>query len=339
MNALYKKNFLKLSDFTSLDIRNIINIACILKYQKKNKNEFPYLKNKNIVLIFEKQSTRTRCAFEIASFDQGAQVTYLGPGSTHLGYKESIQDTARVLSSIYDGIQYRGHNHETIKNLAKYSNVPVWNGLTEKFHPTQILADLLTIYETLPEKSFCNIKCAYVGDARNNISNTLLEASSLLGLNLCLVAPKCFWPNYDFFLKCQLKAKKNHGNIICTEDIQKGVRGADFIYTDVWVSMGEPKKTWHNRIKLLKKYQVNLKMLLLTQNKKIKVLHCLPSFHDKNTIVGEEIINKHNLDNGIEITNQVFNSQSDVIFRQSENRLHTIKALLLSTLLKEFPYI
>ncbi|XBC42119.1 MAG: ornithine carbamoyltransferase [Buchnera aphidicola (Meitanaphis elongallis)] len=338
MNTLYNKSCLKLSDFRNDDIKYIIKVAKFLKNSKKNDKEIRYLKNKKIVLIFEQESTRTRCAFEVAAFDQGANVTYLGPGNTHLGYKESIQDTARVLSRMYNGIQYRGHNHKTIEILGKYANVPIWNGLTKKFHPTQILADLLTMKETLSSKSLSNISCAYVGDTKNNISATLLEAAAILGFNLRLVAPIQFWPKSEFFMKCKTQAKQNNGDIICTENIKEGVKNVDFIYTDVWMSMGYPQKEWNSRIKLLKKYQVNSNMLSLTHNRNIQVLHCLPSFHDNNTIVGNKIIQQNNLENGIEITNEIFELYSNIIFEQSENRLHIIKALMVTSLIKNFSF-
>ncbi|XBC40584.1 MAG: ornithine carbamoyltransferase [Buchnera aphidicola (Nurudea yanoniella)] len=336
MNTLYKKSCLRLFDFDSDEIKYIIKVASFLKNSKKRKKEIRYLNDKKIVLIFEKESTRTRCSFEVAAFDQGANITYLGPGTTHLKYKESIQDTARVLSRLYSGIQYRGHDHKIIEILKKHSNIPIWNGLTKKFHPTQILADLLTVKELSPSKSLSNINFVYVGDTKNNIGNTLLEAAALLGFNLRLVSPSKFWPKLNFFLQCKSRANKNGGDIICTENIKKGVKYADFIYTDVWISMGEPKEKWHNRIKLLKKYQINSKMIDLTKNTKVQVLHCLPAFHDKNTIVGKEIIQEYNLHNGIEITNEIFELYSNTIFTQSENRLHTIKALMVTSLIKNF---
>jgi len=338
INTLYQRHFLRLFDFKDFEIQKLINLAIKLKKAKKNNTENQYLKGKNIVLIFEKESTRTRCAFEVAAFDQGAHVTYLGPGSTHLGYKESIKDTAQVLSKMYHGIQYRGHKHSTIKTLSDFSNVPIWNGLTEKFHPTQILADLLTIKENIHFKKFNQITCAYVGDTRNNISNTMLEAAAMTGLNLRLVSPKEYWPDEELLLECQLKSIKKSGQIICTENISDGVKNADFIYTDVWVSMGESKKLWSKRIALLKKYQVNTSMLELTNNKNIKVLHCLPSFHDHETVIGKKILDTFNLNNGMEITNSVFEQQKKIIFEQSENRLHTIKALIISTLIENYNY-
>ncbi|MBZ2279251.1 MAG: ornithine carbamoyltransferase, partial [Buchnera aphidicola] len=280
MNTLYNRHCLRLLDLTSKELKNIIFLAQKLKIKKKKKNENQLLRKKNIVLIFEKESTRTRCAFEVSAFDQGANITYLGPGNTHLGSKESVEDTAQVLSRLYDGIQYRGDHHNIIETLAKNSKIPVWNGLTNKFHPTQLMADCLTMTEILPNLPFSSIKCAYVGDTHNNIGNSLLETAALLGLDLRLVSPKEFWPEKNFFILCQKIAKKNFGNIICTENIQKGVKNVDFIYTDVWVSMGESYEIWEKRIKLLKKYQVNNSMLELTDNSQVKILHCLPSLHD-----------------------------------------------------------
>jgi ornithine carbamoyltransferase len=335
MNNLYQRDCLRLLDFSYLDLNNIIILAQKLKKDKKNNQEIQLLKGKNIALIFEKESTRTRCSFEVAAFDQGAHVTYLGPGSTHLGTKESIEDTAKILGRLYDGIQYRGHNHKTIEILAQHSKAPVWNGLTEKFHPTQLLADLLTIKEILPEKKFYNIKCAYVGDAHNNMGNSLLEAASLFGLDLRLVAPKECWPEKKLFLTCQKEAKKNKGNIICTEKIEEGVKNVDFIYTDVWVSMGEHQETWEKRIKLLRSYQVNHAMLDMTNNSKVKVLHCLPALHDQKTNMGKSILQKYNFENGMEITNDVFQKHQKIIFEQAENRLHTIKSILVSSLLQQ----
>lgn len=334
MSTLYQRNFLRLLDFKNSEIQYLINLSSKLKQLKKNEKETQYLKKKNIVLIFEKESTRTRCAFEVAAFDQGANVTYLGPSNTHLGHKESIIDTAKVLSRMYHGIEYRGYNHNIINILAKFSKVPVWNGLTDQFHPTQIMADLLTMQETLRKKKLREISCAYVGDANNNISNTMLEAAAITGLNLRLVAPKQCWPNDHFFSQCQSIAKIKKGKIVCTENIEEGVKNVDFIYTDVWVSMGESEKLWIDRIQLLKKYQVNENMIQLTKNKNVKILHCLPAFHDKNTILGKKILEKFNLYSGIEITHSIFEKHSNTIFEQSENRLHTIKAIMIATLIK-----
>lgn len=334
MNYFYQRDFLRLLDFSSTELENIIILSEKLKKIKKNNQEIQLLKKKNIALIFEKESTRTRCSFEVAAFDQGAHVTYIGPGSTHFGTKESIEDTAKVLSRLYDGIEYRGHNHQVIETLAKYSNVPVWNGLTEKFHPTQIIADLLTMKEIFPKKKFFEIKCAYVGDAHNNIANTLLEAASIFGIDLRLVSPKQCWPEENILRLCQEKAKKNKNKIICTENIKEGVKDVDFIYTDIWVSMGEPERIWKERIKLLKNYQVNVNMIDMTNNAFVKVLHCLPALHDAKNTIAQSILQEYNLHEGIEITNSVFQKHEATIFEQAENRLHTIKAILISSLIK-----
>ncbi|QIQ41953.1 MAG: ornithine carbamoyltransferase [Buchnera aphidicola (Microlophium carnosum)] len=338
MNNLYQRDFLRLLDFTALELKNIILLAQKLKKYKKNNQEIQLLKKKNIALIFEKESTRTRCSFEVAAFDQGAHVTYLGPGATHLGKKESIEDTAKILGRLYDGIQYRGHNHKTIEILAKYSKAPVWNGLTEKFHPTQLLADLLTIKEIFPEKKFYEIKFAYVGDAHNNMGNSLLEAASLVGLDLRLVAPRECWPEENLFTFCQEQTKKKKGNIICTENINQGVNNVDFIYTDVWVSMGESQEVWEKRINLLSSYQVNYEMLDMTNNPQVKVLHCLPALHDQKTDIGTSILKKYGFENGMEITNDIFKKNQKIIFEQAENRLHTIKAILVSSLSKTIEF-
>lgn len=332
MNSLYYRHFLKLSNFTCLELKKILSLAAKLKKNKRNNKEIQWLNKKNIALIFEKESTRTRCSFEVAAFDQGANITYLGPGSTHFGTKESVADTAKVLGRLYDGIQYRGHNHKIIEIFSKHSKAPVWNGLTEKFHPTQLLADLLTIKEIYPQKKYFEIKCAYVGDARNNIGNSLLEAASLMGLDLRLVSPEKFWPEKEFFIFCQQQARKKKGEIICTENIEKGVKDVDFIYTDVWVSMGESEDNWEKRIQLLRPYQVNDYMLELTNNPKIKILHCLPALHDQKTKMGKSILKKYGFKNGMEITDNVFKTNEETIFEQSENRLHTIKAILVSSL-------
>jgi ornithine carbamoyltransferase len=334
METLYQRHCLRLLDFKKSEIQYLINFASQLKKLKRDGKEIKYLKGKNIVLIFEKESTRTRCAFEVAAFDQGAHVTYLGPGNTHLGYKESISDTARVLSRMYHGIEYRGHDHNVINTLAKFSTVPVWNGLTDQFHPTQLLADLLTMQEILNKKRLNEITCAYIGDASNNISNTILESAAVTGLNLRIVAPKKCWPNYQLLSECKSKSIENKGTIICTDNISEGMKNVDFIYTDVWLSMGESKQLWTNRIESLRKYQINDSIIKLTKNKNVKILHCLPAFHDTNTIIGKKILKKFDLHEGMEITDSIFEKNASTIFEQSENRLHTIKALMISSLIK-----
>jgi ornithine carbamoyltransferase len=334
MSHLYKRHFLRLLDFTPAELTGLLALASTLKTDKKNGEEIQHLKGKNIALIFEKDSTRTRCSFEVAAYDQGANVTYLGPSGSQIGHKESMKDTARVLGRMYDGIQYRGHGQALVESLAKHAGVPVWNGLTNEFHPTQLLADLLTMEEHLPEKAFSQMALAYVGDAHNNMGNTLLEAAALVGLDLRLVAPKGCWPDEALVAECRKAAEKTGGKITLTEDIAEGVNGADFIYTDVWVSMGEPKEVWQERIALLRKYQVNNEMLALTGNPKVKFLHCLPAFHDDQTTLGQQMAEQYNLQGGMEVTNDVFESAHSVVFDQAENRLHTIKAVMVATLAK-----
>lgn len=328
MNSLYNKHILKISDLTKQEIKKIITFASILKKNRQNKQEIQYLKNKKIALIFEQKSTRTRCSFEVAAIEQGACVSYLG-SDIHLGYKESITDTIKVLERLYDGIAYRGSNHQDIKIISQNSQIPIWNALTQEYHPTQILSDILTIIECMPNKAIENIICTYVGDASNNIAKTLLEIAQIMKLKLRFLAPKKYWP------KIPISKNKNiKNNIMCTENIKKGVELSDFIYTDTWISMGEDPLIWKEKIQILKKYQVNEKMIQLSNNKKIQVLHCLPSLHDSNTILGKKISKKYKLNDGIEITNTVFQKYQDIIFTQSENKLHTIKALMILSLIK-----
>ncbi|CAL4321983.1 Ornithine carbamoyltransferase subunit I [Buchnera aphidicola (Periphyllus testudinaceus)] len=330
MNPFYLRNFLKLNDFKKKDILFLLKFSKTIKLKKLIKKEKKYLKNKNIALIFEKESTRTRCSFEIASFDQGAKTTYLGPGDTHLGYKESIEDTAETLGKIYDGILYRGHQHKNIKKLAKYSKIPVWNGLTNKFHPTQILSDLLTIKEIFPKKKINKIKISYIGDSSNNISNSLVEASNLFKFKLSLISPKEYFPNKKFLNK-YINIKNN---IFLTDDIEKGIYKTDIIYTDVWISMGEKLKKQKEKINKLKNYQVNKKILKLSNNPFIKVFHCLPALHNTKTVFGKKIMKQFNLKNGVEITEDVFNANKKIIFQQSSNRVHVVKSLIMNSLIK-----
>ena len=334
MSQLYQRHFLRLLDFTPSELTELLSLAASLKAAKKNGEEVQHLLGKNIVLIFEKDSTRTRCSFEVAAFDQGANVTYLGPSGSQIGHKESMKDTARVLGRMYHGIQYRGYGQALVESLAEHAGVPVWNGLTDEFHPTQLLADLLTMQEHLPEKSFAQMTFAYVGDARNNMGNTMLEAAALTGLDLRLVAPKACWPDAELVAECQAAAEKTGGKITLTEDIAAGVKGADFIYTDVWVSMGEPKEVWAERIALLRDYQVNKTMLELTGNPQVKFLHCLPAFHDDHTVLGQQMAQQYDLFGGMEVTDEVFESEHSIVFDQAENRLHTIKAVMVATLAK-----
>jgi len=332
MSLLSKRHFLRLLDFTPSELTFLLTLSADLKAAKKNGTEKARLQGKNIALIFEKDSTRTRCSFEVAAFDQGAQVTYLGPSGSQIGHKESMKDTARVLGRLYDGIQYRGFAQKNVDTLAEYSGVPVWNGLTTEFHPTQLLADLLTMQEHLPTKKLSQMTLAYLGDARNNMGNSLLEAAALCGLDLRLVAPTACWPDATLVASCQALAAANGGSITLTEDIAAGVQGADFLYTDVWVSMGEPKETWKERISLLRPYQVNMNTLALTGNPQVKFLHCLPAFHDDQTTLGSQMAEEYDLHGGMEVTDEVFESAHSVVFDQAENRLHTIKAVMVATL-------
>ncbi|WP_105611258.1 ornithine carbamoyltransferase [Cronobacter malonaticus] len=332
MSALYQKSFLKLLDFTPAQIRLLLELSAKLKSDKKNGVEVQKLAGKNIALIFEKDSTRTRCSFEVAAYDQGARVTYLGPSGSQIGHKESIKDTARVLGRMYDGIQYRGFGQEIVETLAEFAGVPVWNGLTDEFHPTQLLADLLTMQEHLPGKAFNEMTLVYAGDARNNMGNSMLEAAALMGLDLRLVAPESCWPAAELVTECQALAKETGGRITLTEDIAAGVKGADFIYTDVWVSMGEAKEKWAERIALLRSYQVNSQMLALTGNPNVKFLHCLPAFHDDQTTLGKQMAQEYGLKGGMEVTDEVFESSHSIVFDQAENRMHTIKAVMVATL-------
>ncbi|QTF10176.1 ornithine carbamoyltransferase [Brenneria izadpanahii] len=332
MKSFYKRHFLRLMDFTPVEIANLLALSAKLKADKKSGKEIRHLQGKNIALIFEKDSTRTRCSFEVAAYDQGAQVTYLAPSGSQIGHKESIKDTARVLGRMYDGIQYRGYGQQIVETLAQYSGVPVWNGLTDEFHPTQLLADLLTMQEHSPAKPLSDIKMAYVGDARNNMGNTMLEAAALTGLDLRLVAPKACWPEAGLVAECQAAAKQTGGGITLTEDIAEGVAGVDYIYTDVWVSMGEPKEAWQERIALLKPYQVNMAMIAATGNPQVKFLHCLPAFHDDQTTLGKQMAEQYGLHGGMEVTDEVFESAHSIVFDQAENRMHTIKAVMVATL-------
>lgn len=327
---LKNRNFLKLLDFTPKEIRYLLDLSKKLKDYKKNDQEKKKLKGKNIALIFEKTSTRTRCAFEVAAFDQGANVTYLGPSGSQIGHKESMKDTARVLGRMYDGIEYRGFGQKIVEELAEFSGVPVWNGLTNEFHPTQVLADLLTMEEH-SKKKLNKISFCYLGDARNNMGNSLMVGSAKMGMEVRLCAPKENWPEEELVKKCKAIAKETGAKITLTEKVEVGVKGVDFLYTDVWLSLGEPAEKWEERIRLMKPYQVNMNVVKLTGNPKVKFLHCLPAFHNRDTKVGEEIFNKYGLD-GMEVTEDVFESKHSIVFDQSENRLHTIKAVMVATL-------
>lgn len=332
MSSLYQRSVLRLLNLSPAELEQLLTLAAKLKNDKQQQQEIPLLQGKNIALIFEKDSTRTRCSFEVAAYDQGARVTFIGSSGSQIGHKESIKDSARVLGRLYDGIQYRGYGQTIVETLAQHAGVPIWNGLTSEFHPTQLLADLLTMREHLPTKSFDQMVLVYVGDAQNNMGNTLLEAAALTGLELRMVAPEACWPDPRLVEECRALAEQKGGKISLTSDVAKGVQGADFIYTDVWVSMGEPKVIWEERIALLRDYQVNQQLLNLTDNPEIKFLHCLPAFHDCETSVGKELIEQFQLEGGLEVTDQVFESSHSIVFDQAENRMHTIKALLVATL-------
>ena len=327
---LHNRHFLKLLDFAPAEIKFLLELSAELKKQKKNGTEKQHLKGKNIALIFEKASTRTRCAFEVAAYDQGAHVTYLGPTGSQIGQKESMKDTARVLGGMFDGIEYRGYGQEIVEELAKYAGVPVWNGLTNEFHPTQILADFLTMIEH-SEKPLNKMKFCYLGDARYNMGNSLMVGSAKMGIDFRIAAPKDYQPSAELVAKCQDIAKETGAKITITENTDEAVKGADFLYTDVWVSMGEPDSVWEERIKLLKPFQINMKIIEKTGNADVKFLHCLPAFHNRETKVGEEIFRKFALD-GMEVTEDVFESKHSIVFDEAENRLHTIKAVMVATL-------
>lgn len=327
---LKNKSFLKLLDFTPKEIRYLLDLSKKLKDDKKKGREKKKLKGKNIALIFEKTSTRTRCAFEVAAFDQGANVTYLGPTGSQIGHKESMKDTARVLGRMYDGIEYRGFGQKIVEELAEFAGVPVWNGLTDEFHPTQVLADLLTMEEH-SKKKLNKISYCYLGDARNNMGNSLMVGGAKMGMDVRLCAPKENWPEEALVKKCKEIAKETGAKVTLTEKVEEGVKGVDFLYTDVWLSLGEPAEKWEERIRLMKPYQVNMNVIKLTGNPKVKFLHCLPAFHNRETKVGEDIFKKYGLD-GMEVTEDVFESKHSIVFDQSENRLHTIKAVMVATL-------
>jgi len=327
---LRNRHFLKLLDFTPGEIKFLLDLSLDLKKAKYAGIEQPRLCGKNIALIFEKSSTRTRCAFEVAALDQGAHVTYLGPSGSQIGHKESMKDTARVLGRMYDGIEYRGFGQERVEELAAYAGIPVWNGLTDEFHPTQILADFMTMIEH-SDKPIHKISFCYLGDARNNMGNSLMVGAAKMGMDFRATAPKACHPKDDLVKQCREIAQKTGAKILLSEDVAQAVKGCDFLYTDVWVSMGEPDSVWQERIKLLRPYQVNKKVIELTGNAKVKFLHCLPAFHNRETAKGEEIFKKFGLD-GMEVTDEVFESEASIVFDEAENRMHTIKAVMAATL-------
>jgi len=327
---LRNRNFLKELDFTKEEFVHLLKLSADLKAAKYGGYEQPRLKGKNIALIFEKTSTRTRCAFEVAAYDQGAHVTYLGPSGSQIGHKESMKDTARVLGRMFDGIEYRGFAQETVEILGQYAGVPVWNGLTDEFHPTQMLADVLTMMEhsnkPLEEIAYC-----YAGDARFNMGNSLMIVGCLLGMDVRICCPSELAPDKALVAQARTLAEKYGSRLMITDDVAAAVNGVDYIHTDVWVSMGEPAEVWDERIKLLKPYQVNAAMIELTDNPDVKFMHCLPAFHNRETKVGADIFEKTGMD-GLEVTEEVFESSRSIVFDQAENRMHTIKAIMVATL-------
>lgn len=330
---LHHRHLLSLRHHTAAEIRFLVDLARDLKRAKYTGTEQPCLQGKNIALIFEKTSTRTRCAFEVAAHDQGANVTFIDAASSQIGHKESMKDTARVLGRMYDAIQYRGFKQSTVQELADYSGVPVFNGLTDEFHPTQMLADVLTMSEHCPTKALHQIAYAYVGDARNNMGNSLLLVGAKLGMDVRIAAPKSLQPDETLVAQCQEFAKESGARILITEDVHQAVDGVDFIHTDVWVSMGESLEAWGERIECLLPYQVNHALLLASHNPQVKFMHCLPAFHNTETQVGRDIAARYpQLTNGIEVTEEVFESPYNIAFDQAENRMHTIKAVMVASL-------
>ncbi|MGH2826332.1 MAG: ornithine carbamoyltransferase [Actinomycetota bacterium] len=327
---LRNRSFLKELDFTPGELRFLLKLSAELKAAKYGGYETPRLAGKNIALIFEKTSTRTRTSFEVASHDQGAHVTYLEPSGSQIGHKETMKDTARVLGRTFDGIEYRGFAQETVEILAKYSGVPVWNGLTNEWHPTQLLADILTMTEH-SDKHLHDIAYCYLGDARFNMGNSLMVGGCKLGMDVRLCAPESLWPEDELVKTCHGIAEETGARLTLTSDLDEGVKDADFLYTDVWVSMGEEASVWEERIKLLKPYQVNRELIRRTGNPKVGFLHCLPAFHNRDTKVGQEIYEKYGLES-MEVTDDVFESENSLVFDEAENRMHTIKAVMVATL-------
>ena len=327
---LKNRNLLTLRDYTPQEIDFLLKLSADLKAAKYAGTEQPCLQGKNIALIFEKDSTRTRISFEVAAFDQGARVTYLGPTGNHIGHKESVKDTARVLGRVYDAIEYRGFGQEIVNELAEYAGVPVYNGLTDEFHPTQILADFLTMQEH-SDKPLHEIAYVFIGDAANNMGDSLLIGGAQMGMDVRLCAPKNCWPAESIQADARAIAEQTGARITITEDIDAAVKGVDFIYTDVWVSMGEPQEKWAERIELLMPYQVNAELMAKAGNPRVKFMHCLPAFHNTDTTVGKELQEAFGID-AMEVTEEVFESPASIVFDQAENRMHTIKAVLVATL-------
>jgi ornithine carbamoyltransferase len=327
---LRNRSYLNELDFTAGEMHFLLDLAGQLKAARYSGTERPRLVGKHIALIFEKSSTRTRCAFEVAASDQGAHTTYLGPQDSHLGHKESARDTAQVLGRMYDGIEYRGFDQHTVEQLAEFAGVPVYNGLTDTCHPTQTLCDVFTMLEHC-RKPIEQISVCYLGDTRNNVANSLVAMASVLGMDLRLAGPRELWPNPELEAACKQRAGASGARITITADVEQAAHGADFVYTDVWVSMGEPVQTWPERVALLKPYQVNEKVMAATGNPEAKFLHCLPAVHDQRTTLGAEVFKEYGMD-GVEVTDEVFESPASLVFDQAENRMHTIKAILVATL-------
>jgi len=328
---LRNRSLLTVQDYTQREFRYLLDLARDLKRAKYARTEQKHLEGKEICLIFEKSSTRTRCAFEVACYDQGANVTYLDPAGSQIGHKESFRDTARVLGRMYDAIEYRGSSQSGVETLAKYAGVPVYNGLTDEYHPTQMIADLMTMREH-SDKPLNAIKYAYIGDTRSNMGHSLMIAGCLMGMDVRICGPESLWPSAEYQKIARGLAEQYGARLLITDDRYAAVDGVDFIHTDVWVSMGEPKEVWKQRIALLKPYQVNSELMKASRNAHVRFMHCLPAFHDTETTVGKQIAETYGLTNGLEVTNDVFESEANVAFEQAENRLHTIKALLVATL-------
>jgi ornithine carbamoyltransferase len=330
VSDLRGKHFLKLADFSTQEINYLLDLAAELKEAKKEGREEQKLVGKEIALIFEKDSTRTRCAFEVAAYDQGAHVTFIGPSGSHMGHKETVKDTARVLGRMYDAIEYRGFAQETAEQLAEFAGVPIYNGLTDEWHPTQILADFLTFREHV-DKPLSEVTFCYLGDARFNMADSYLIGGAKLGMDVRVASPKSLWPRDEIVQAAQSVAQETGAQITITDDVAAAVKGADVLLTDVWVSMGEPDDVWAERIELLKPYQVNAETMKATGNPDVKFMHCLPAFHNTETQVGQEIFEKFGMP-ALEVTEEVFESPASLVFDEAENRLHTIKAVMVATL-------
>jgi ornithine carbamoyltransferase len=327
-----ERDFLKELDHSADDLQDLLHLAAELKAAKRNRSEQQHLLGRNIALIFDKTSTRTRCAFEVGAYDQGARVTYLDPTGSQLGHKESIADTARVLSRFYDGIEFRGAAHADVETLAEYADVPVWNGLTDEWHPTQMLADFLTMKEHAGGRNVSDITYTYMGDARSNMGNSLLVMGAIMGAEVRICAPESLWPQAEVRAAAAERAAASGARIIMTSDPAEALPGSDFVHTDVWVSMGEPMDVWEQRIAQLMPYQVNEETLQRTNNPQVRFMHCLPAYHDLNTSLGRQIAERTGITGGLEVTDAVFESAASIVFDQAENRLHTIKAVMVATL-------